>query len=176
MAELSGTPWDNFPEEAREDVEGLTWIGYLEDSFSFAGHDFAIQTLRGEGELIAALITKEFQETFGEGRAHIWATVALALTAVDGDQEFCPAATPNRIEQAKARFRYLTGNWYWPVAAYIFERYSALQRRQQEAVEALETFCKGSLNMPMPGAGSSIDKAFSAPEAEDIREFLNPED
>jgi hypothetical protein len=49
------TSIEDFPPEIREDVEGLLWLGYLEDSFDFCGHQFVIRTLRGDEELLAGL-------------------------------------------------------------------------------------------------------------------------
>lgn len=176
MNSQESTPFDAFPESVREDVNGLIWLGYLEDTFSFCGHNFVIRLLRGDEELLASLVTKEYAETLGQAKAHIWATVALALVAVDGAEDFCPPGTPAKESYARARFQWVTGNWYWPVAIFIFERYTALQTRQQEALEALEDFCKGSPSIFSPWPGSSTDKASSPSPQPDIRDYLNPED
>lgn len=169
-------PFDAFPEDARQDVDGLIWLGYLEDSISFCGHDFVIRTLRGDEELLAGLVMKDYVETLGQAKAHVWATIALSLTAVDGAADFCPQATPNKKDYARARFNWVTGNWYWPTALFIYNRYTALLQRQQEALEALEDFCSGSLSPLMPFAGSSIAKASSEAPEEDIRDYLGPQE
>lgn len=174
-------PFGAFPEQVREDVHGLMWLGYLEDSFSFCGHDFMIRTLRGDEDLQVGVLAKEFMETTSQAKAQVWATIALAIEAVDGDPNFCPQAGPDRRSYARGRFQYATQTWYWPLAVYVFDRYSRLLERQAEALRAIEDLLSGSLPTPTPYADSSIDRASledAAPEEplEDIREYLDPED
>lgn len=173
---VEGTPFDAFPPGTRQDIDGLIWLGYLEDSFSFCGHDFVIRILRGDEELLAGLVMKDYTETLGQAKAHVWATIALALVAVDGAEDFCPQATPNKKDYARARFQWATGNWYWPIARVLYDKYTELLVRQQEALDALEDFCSGSLPTFTPFASSSIDKGSSEAPQEDIRDFLEPED
>lgn len=167
---------ESFPDDIREDVEGLMWLGFLEDEFDFCGHSFVIRTLRGDEELLAGVLTKEYMDTLGQSRAWAWALVSLALVAVDGDESFCPPSGPDKRAYARARFQYCTSKWFWPVAEYIFRRYTTLLERQAQAVEAVEDFASGSLPLPMPFVGSSTDKGDSSPPLEDIREYLDPED
>lgn len=174
---MSTNPFDAFPSEVRDDIDGLTYLGYLDDHFSFCGHDFAIRTLRGDEELLAGLVCKEFLDTMGQAKAYVWAQVALAVTAIDGAEDFCPQATPSRADYARARFRWFSQQWYWPVAYFIYAKYTDLLKRQQEALDALEDFCNGSLLTSTPFADSSTDKGSSDEEAlEDIREFLEAQD
>lgn len=169
---------DDFPDEIREDVEGLIWLGYLTDSFEIYGHHFVIRTLRGDEELLASLICKEWVETLGQTRAWAWAQIALSLESVDNDEDFCPPAGPDRRAYARARFHYVTSRWYWPVAEKIFEKYLELQKRQLEALERLEDLSQGSLPTFTPSVGSSTSRASSseAEGQEDIREFLDQPD
>jgi hypothetical protein len=95
---------DEFPEEVREDVEGLAWLGYLEDSFDLFGHSFVVRTLKGDEELLAGLLTKDYESTMTQGKAFAWANVALSLVSVDGDEDFCPEIGPDRQANARARF------------------------------------------------------------------------
>lgn len=173
MESQVATPFDAFPHSVREDIDGLIWLGYLEAQMPFCGHDFVIRTLRGDEELLAGLVVKDYTETLGQAKAHVWSTIALALVAVDGAEDFCPPATPNKKDYARARFQWVTTNWYWPTARAIFNRYSELLGRQQEALDALEDFCSGSLPTFTPGVGSWTGKASSVPQ-EDIRDFLEP--
>lgn len=172
------TSLEDFPSAIREDVEGLIYLGYLEDTFDFAGHNFVIHTLRGEEELLASLVCKEFKDTMGEPRSWIWALVSMCVSSIDGDENFCPPIGPNRREYAKARFSYCTKNWFWLTAAYIHEKYAALLVRQAEALKRVEDLYKGNRTTFTPSAGSSIDKGSSeeSPEEEDVREYLDPPD
>lgn len=119
---------------------------------------------------------KEYVETLGQAKAMVWSTIALALVAVDGAEDFCPQATPNKKDHARARFQWVSSNWYWPTAIAVYNKYSELLKRQQESLEALEDFCNGSLSTFMPGAGSWSAKASSEVPQEDIRDYLEPQD
>lgn len=176
MSQVSSDPFDAFPDDVRQDVDGLIWLGHLDTSISFCGHDFVLRTLRGDEELLAGYVMKEFIETIGQAKAHVWATLALALVAVDGAEDFCPQATPNKRDYARARFNWITSNWYWPTALFLYNHYTSLLQRQQEALEALEDFCSGNLPPLMPFAGFSTDRAPSEPPQEDIRQYLEPQD
>lgn len=170
------TAIEDFPPEVREDVEGLIWLGYLEDEFELLGHSFVIRTLRGDEELLASLVSKEWIDTLGQNRAWAWSQLALALVSVDYDENFCPAAGPDKRAYARARFNYVTSNWYWPVADKLFEKYRQLQERQLEAIQRVEDLSTGSLPISQPFAGSLTDKGDSEPPQEDIREFLDTPD
>lgn len=180
-------PWDtgdgeahslsDFPPEVREDVEGLMWLGHLEKEFQFCGHTFTLKTLKGDEELLASLVCKEFNETLGQARAWIWALLGQSITSIDGDTEFCPEISTNRLENARAKFSYLSGNWYWPTAAFLNARYNELIERQTTAIEAMEDLFSRSPLMSMPFAGSSTEQGDSEEQTQgDIREFLDPED
>jgi hypothetical protein len=104
MEENSLLEEDRFPDDVVEDVEGLLWLGYLEDTVEFCGHEFVIRTLRLEEEILAGLVTKEYVETLAQAKAWIAAQVGLALVSVDGDENFCPPAGPGSKDYARARF------------------------------------------------------------------------
>lgn len=172
---------EDFPDQVREDVEGLAWLGYLEDAFDFCGHHFVLRTLKGEEELLASIVCKEFVETLGQARAWVWALIAMALVSVDGDENFCPPIGPNKRDYARARFQYVTGRWYWPLASYLNGRYAGLIERQTEAIRSFEDLSQGSLPTFTPFVGSSTDTGDSevptpTQPQEDIREFLDTGD
>ena len=164
-----------FPPETQQAVDGLIWLGYLQDELEFCGHRFVVRTLRGDEELMAASVMQEYVETLGQSRAWVWAVIGLALVSVDGDDAFCPQAGPDRMAYARARFKYVTENWFWPVAAAIFQTYTNLQERQSEAIQAVEDLSQGNLPMFTPFADSSTDKGDSQsdPEPEKADETLD---
>jgi hypothetical protein len=134
-------PYFGFDSQVREDVIGLTHLGHLTDKFSFCGHHFTIKTLHGGEELAAARAAQSYRGTLKEPEAWVWAQVALCLTSVDGDQNFCPPIGPDLDGFAEARFNYVTrdSGWFYPLAQYIyFQRYVPLQERMVAAFEALQ--------------------------------------
>lgn len=157
-------PMDDLSEEAQQAVEGLAWIGYLEDTFEFAGHTFTMRTLRGEEELHAAAITQEYRNSLGEPKAWAWAQVALALQAVDGDEDFCPPLGPDKRAFARARFQWVTSRWFWPVGQELFAQYNQLLARALAATEAAQDLSEGSLRDSWPSVDSLTEQGDSSSE------------
>jgi hypothetical protein len=147
-------PFAELDPRVQEDIDGLIWLGHLQDTFSFAGHDFVMRTLRGDEDLAAGLITKEYVETLGQARAWAWAKVALSLVAIDGDDTFCPPIGHSKVDFARQRFQYVTSKWHWVLGAYLYQRYVDLEARQIEAVKAIENLSKGSQQGFMPSLDS----------------------
>lgn len=166
---------DSFPDEVADDVNGLLWLGFLEDVVTFCGHEFVIRTLRLEDEMLAGLAAKEYEGTLSETKALIAAQVALALVSVDGDETFCPAAGPNKKDFARARFNYVISNWYEPTINQIYIAYLELIRRQEEVLREMENLSQGSRISFTASPDSSMQKADSTNEAE-IMEFLENEE
>lgn len=133
------------------------WLGHLEEEVHFCGHTFLIRTLKASEELEAALLAKEYQETFGQIKAHAWAHLALAIEAVDNDPDFCPPIGPDRRNYARGKFNYMTEHWYWPLGQYLFTQFAALNRRQADAVEAVEDLSSRSLKSSWPSPDSSTE-------------------
>lgn len=131
------------------------WLGHLETEVRFAGHTFIIRTLKAGEELEAALVAKEFQETFGQVKGTAWAHLAAAVVSVDGKEDFCPPIGPDSKQHLRAKFHWMTENWYWPVGEYLFTEYANLVGKQSEAIEALESLSQRSLKNSWKLADSS---------------------
>lgn len=161
---MSQVGLDTFPDEVRRDVEGLEVLGHIEEEFRKWGHSFVLRTLKGEEELAAAVITKEYVETLGQAKAWAWVNIALALQAVDGKYDFCAPIGPDPIEFARARFKYVTSKWHWPLAEYLFTKFVEVQERQYAALEAMQDFAPRSQPTFSPGLGSLTDLGISPEE------------
>lgn len=144
-ASVDENPFDRFPEEVQRDVEGLTWLGHLSEDYEFCGHHITLRTLRGDEELAAGKVAAEYAGTAAEAKAYAWAHVGLALTQVDGDDNFCPPAGPDREAFARARFRWVSSRWFWPTCEYWFSQYVDLMRRQIKAYQAMQDLSQRSL-------------------------------
>lgn len=149
MNEESQDQTDKFPEEHQAAVDGLLWLGHLENEFKLAGHSFVLRTLKVEEELEVARLCEEFKESIGSPTAFKWAHIALALVSVDGDTDFCPPLGPDRTAYARSRFNYVT-QWYAPVGDFLFNSYAELTRRQTQALEAIENLSPRSPIGSMP--------------------------
>lgn len=148
-------PFDAFPDEVREDVEGLTYLGYLTADLEFCGHNVTLRTLRAAEEIAAGVAVQPYRNTLKEPEAWAQAIVGLALTQVDGDEDFCPPVGPDLDAFARARYRYC-GKWFWPTIDYFYQGYGKLLARQLEAVRAMQDFSTRSLHPLSPSRGSLI--------------------
>jgi hypothetical protein len=168
-------PKDEFPEEVVEDVDGLLWLGYLEDTVDYCGHEFVIRTLRAEDQLLCALITKEYADTVGQGKAWIASQVALALVAVDEDEDFCPRATFSKKDYARARFHYVISKWYEPVILHIYNAYMNLVERQSSVLEEMENLSKES-RISFTALPDSFKQKADSQASMEIMEMLEADD
>lgn len=134
-----------FSEDIQEAVEGLTHLGSLTTEVEFAGHTFGLRTLTAAEEIAAAVVIKPFKDTLKEPEAWAAAQVALALTHVDGDEDFCPQAGPDQTAYARARLNYITSNWYWITIDALFREYTTLLQRQVEAIRAVQNLSQRGL-------------------------------
>jgi hypothetical protein len=166
---------DGFPDEVVEDVDGLLWLGHLEDSFEFCGHEFVIRTLKLEDEMVAGLAAKDYKDTISQAKAWVAAQVGMALVSVDGDESFCPQATPNKKDFARARFQYITRNWYEPTINYIYVKLMGLNDRQEDILREMENLSKEGRISFMASPDSLTQKEDSVPEAE-IMNYLEEQE
>lgn len=153
--------FDEFPPEVQDSVDGLLWLGHLSKTVSKWGHTWTLQTLKASEELEASLLAKEYQDTFGQVKATAWAHLAMAVVAVDGDEQFCPPIGPDWKQHARAKFNYMTTNWYWPIGEWLFGQYVELVQRQVRALDALEDLSSRSLRNSWPTEDSSTEQADS---------------
>jgi len=137
--------FDEFPPQITQAVDGLMWLGHLEEEVKFAGHTFILRTLKASEELEAALLAKDYLDTFGQVKGTAWAHLAASIVSVDGDENFCPPIGPDSKQYVRAKFNYMTDNWYWPLGEYLFGHYAELVRRQADAVEAVDSLSSRSL-------------------------------
>lgn len=156
-------PFEELDPRVRQDVEGVLYLGYLTSEVEFCGHSFGLRTLTTTEEILAGEVVQPYRNTIKEPEAFVIAQIGLALTHVDGDEEFCPAIGPNKMQHAKARFQY-TGKWHWPTNQYLYTEYTKLLGRQIEAVRALQDLSSRSQRTSSPsldfstGLGTSNDE------------------
>lgn len=160
-------PFDEFPPQVAQSVDGLAWLGYLETEVRRWGHSWVLRTLNAEQELEASLIAAEYQDTYGAAKANAWANVAAALISVDDNADFCPPVGHDKRANLRARFNFVT-QWHWPVAELLFGEFIELLNKQAAALEAVESLSSRSLRPSLPSQDSSTEAANSE-EAADFR-------
>lgn len=144
-SEVSNDPFSEFGTEISQAVEGLVFLGRLTKDVEWCGHTFGLKTLTVNEEMAAAAAVQEFRSTLKEPEAWITSQIGLALTHVDGDESFCPPIGPDLTAFAKARFKWIGENWYWPTVEMLFEEYSGLLEKQVKAIRAVQDLSSRSL-------------------------------
>lgn len=148
-----------FDPEVMAPIEGLIHLGDIRnDNIEFAGHTFGLRTLTAAEDIAAAAVIQPFRNTLKEPEAWASAQVGLALTHVDGDEDFCPNVGPNQQSFARARMNYITTNWHFIVIDHLFREYAKLLEQQAEKVRQVQDLSAGSLLTSWPSEDS-----FSAP-------------
>jgi hypothetical protein len=156
--------FEGFDPQVREAVEGLIHLGHLTTDVEFCGHTFGLRTLRLGEELAAATAMEKYRGTLKEPHAFAASQVALALTHVDGDEDFCPQAGPDLTAFARARLNYLNTNWYWPVIDYLYLELSRLLEKQVDAIRSIQDLSTRSLRSSSPSVDSFNEQGTSNEE------------
>ena len=116
-----------FDERHVEAFEGLAYIGHLQDTVTFAGHEFLVRTLT-TGEKIEALqiCAPMAADQMGYLKAYRSAHAAAALLMADGRPIPVAEKTVSVVSQ---RYRWITERWHDPVIDVIFEKWTRLEGR-----------------------------------------------
>lgn len=127
LAQTDSRNVDTFPEEWKDEFEGLLYVGYLQREItSIPFHKFVIKTLNVNEKLEISLLCKPYLESIGYARAYKAAVVAAGLVSVDG-RDLIPS---NRnINSIKQKYDYVTNNWYDTTIDILYNEIEALENR-----------------------------------------------
>jgi len=145
-----------FDPRVAEDVQGLLYLGYLEETIQMFGHSFTMRTLEVGQELEIGLLIKEYTGTVTQGRALAAATVAASLEAVDG-RTIYQQLGPNDKDSVRRKFDYVL-KWFWPTIETLYNEHLRLQQRQIDSYEEFMSKSLGGQRESSPYADSSTDK------------------
>ena len=116
---------ETFPEQWKAEFEGLLYLGYLrKEVTSIPFHRFVVRTLTVNDKLQINLITKDYQDTLGYGRAYRAAVVAAGLESVDGRELIASSKSTNVFHQ---KFDYIVNNWHDPVVDLLYREIDELE-------------------------------------------------
>lgn len=169
--EVNENPFAGFPEQVQLDVEGLTFLGYLQEEIEWCGHTFVIRTLNASDELQAALVSKEYLETFAQLLSYAAAHVGMSLVSVDGDEHFAEPLGPSDKNYARTRFNFVV-EWYRPTIEFLFEQYEKLKERQEKAFEAMRDLSLRGRTQSLISLDSFTRQVDFPSPTEDITELL----
>lgn len=114
-----------FPEQWKDEFEGLLYLGYLRKEVkSVPFHTFVVRTLTVNDKLEVALACKEYQDSLSYGRAYRAAVVAAGLETVDGRDLVASSLNTNVFSQ---KLDYIVNNWYDGVIDVLYREIDQLE-------------------------------------------------
>lgn len=131
-------PLKEFPEEHREAFQGLIYLGRLEDTFDWAGHNFTVRTLTSLEHIISGMLIKPYLGTRVESRAWQASIVAAGIVQVDGEPLYAPlGAREEPSEVLRKKFQYVIENWHPTTVDALHRRIAALEIEAREVLAAM---------------------------------------
>lgn len=163
-------PFSLFSEQTKLSVRGLTFLGYIEKEVEFCGHTFSMRTLYPSEKAAVSLVIQPWRGSISEGEVWANAQVALALTSVDGDNDFCKKAGPDLNDFAKARLNYVTQKWFQPTLSFLYARYLELEQEALDGIRELQDFSERNRvpSQPLPDS-LIVPDTLGAPIDSDIQ-------
>jgi hypothetical protein len=138
-------PEEDVPEDAAEglfdprisdEVQGLLYLGAIQQEVQLYGHTFVLRTLRAGEELEVGLLVKKYQDSISQARAYMIAVVAASLESIDGRPTSQPIG-PNLGSHLTDRFNWISEHMYYPVVEALYEEYNELLTRMMNGLVEL---------------------------------------
>jgi hypothetical protein len=169
-------PFELFGPEIRENVQGLSYLGYLTRQIEFCGHTYQIETLRPYVKFAIGQAMEPYRNTLVEPNVFAAMHLGMALTSVDGKESFCPPEGDNLIEFVKGRFNWVTGKsgWWQPTIDYLFAEWVKLEQEAGAAIQELHSLSQRGRDTLQPSPDSSIEPASSSEETAGDTQRLDP--
>lgn len=143
--ELETEQLEKFPDEWKQEFEGLLYLGHLEKEVTqIPFHHFVVRTLTVNEKLAVSLLTKDYVDTIGYGRAYRAAVVAAGLQSVDG-RSLIPGA--KGLDVLKQKYDYVTNGWYDGVIDVLFAEIDLLEGK---VIRVLEEIGMLRVDRPVP--------------------------
>jgi len=138
---------DSFPEKWKQEFEGLLYLGYLrKEVLDIPFHKFVVRTLTINEKLEISLLTKEYVDTIGYGRAYRAAVVAAGLETVDG-RTLLPSNKGTNVLRQK--FEYVINSWYDAVIDVLFKHIDELEGQVLIVLQELGIYKSGAEVVPI---------------------------
>lgn len=160
-------PLSVFPEEHREAVSGLAYLGYIERVFEYCGHSFRLRTLKPAEKAAIGIIMQPWKETLAEPEVWANAHVALSLCAIDGVIDFCEPINNSITDYANSRYEYVTNKdtgLLPPVLDFLFNSYVELENEARSALSEFQNLSQRRLVSSPPSQEASIKQGPSLSE------------
>lgn len=125
---------ESFPQEWKNDFEGLLYLGYLEAEVTIPHHTFIVHTLLPGAKIELASMLVDMQTSIGYGLAYKCAVVSAALDSVDDRPIIVSSKRESSIRQ---KYQYVINAWYEPVIDLLYTKVEELEVRQDKLMREL---------------------------------------
>lgn len=160
-------PLTLFPEEWRQPVEGLMYLGQLSETIEFCGHTFGLRTLLPQDKFAISSVIQPYRNTIMEVDVYQAAHVAAGLTAVDGDENFCPPIGADINAFLQGRLNYIAKRLYPPTIEFLWTRQQLLEATAAQAIKEMDRLLRGSQPITLPPWLDSLTEQGSSPDETD---------
>lgn len=157
-------PFALFSPEVQNAVEGLTYLGQLSETLEFCGHTFGIRTLLPQDKFAISVVMQPYRNTIMEVDVYQAAHVGASLTAIDGDEDFCPPIGPGLESAIRGRLTWLAKNLYPPTVEYLWVNLQLLEVKASQAVAELDRLSKRSQPTTLPPWLGSLTEQGNFPD------------
>jgi hypothetical protein len=154
-----------FSEAVRTPVEGLIYLGQLSEIIDFCGHTFGLRTLLPQDKFAISAVLQPYRNTIMEVDAFQAAHVAVALTEIDGNPDFCSPIGPGIESATKGRLNWVSQNLYPPTIEFLWNHYAFLTAKALQAMQELDRLSKGSQPSNLPPWLDSLTAQGTSPDA-----------
>jgi hypothetical protein len=126
-----------FDPRVRDDFNGLLYLGKLQRTFEWAGHEFTIRTLT-VGEIIEiGLMHKQYADSLADIKAYQAAVVAACVELVDRRPLPFPISDDPSDTPLLNRFNYVRDHWYPAVLDAVYTEYRVLEGTTAQVIAAM---------------------------------------
>lgn len=151
-------PFSLFSEQTRLPVRGLTFLGHITKDVEFCGHTFTLRTLYPSEKAAVSIAVQPWRGSISEGEIWANAQVALSLSAVDGDPDFCNKVGPDLNDFTKVRLNYVTQKWFQPTLSFLYARYLELEQEALDGIRELQDFSERNRVPSQPSPDSLTEQ------------------
>lgn len=121
----------------RNEFEGLSYLGHLEETVRIPYHTFSVRTLKTGEKIRIIEMVQHLESSIGYARAYRAAVVAAGLLLVDGKPLLVGRKSESVIAQ---KYQYLIDNWYDYVIDILYDKINQLEGNVLQVLKELGVY------------------------------------
>lgn len=126
-----------FPEEYKEALTGLTYLGSLTKTFKYKGHQFVIHTPNMKNMLEVLDLAETFEGKIAQNSAQKVAMVAMVVDEVDGESLYEKISETDTDRDALRKKFDVISTWFPSTVDAVYKELGDLWIKEQEVLRVL---------------------------------------